>query len=395
MMSKFFPVLFLLLISFSSKSQYIEEYPVNEGNGDLMINIKNYSEGVRIFTALVLKHPDKIKYRYKLGKCYTFSNIDKSKGLAFLKDLTDFDVNEDDFKEVLGIAYYKNYKFDEAKKIFKELASVSSGDDLSKFTDWVAQCDRGKNMMKNPVNVSFENLGKYVNSDSPDFFPIVTPEESYIYFTTRRKGVVGNLYAYAGYHTADIFTAKHRRNKYSRARSVGSPNTYGNEFTTGRSEDGGYMCYIVNSEDYFNDIFVSERGKRSYMAPKLLDNDEVNKKSSELGATLTNDGQRLYFSSDREGGLGGFDIYYIQRLPIGGWSAPVNIGPSINTPKDDMYPMLMDDGQTLYFSSNGHLGMGDMDIFKAKAISEIDWAKPVNLGYPINPFFGNQITFFF
>jgi len=121
------------------------------------------------------------------------------------------------------------------------------------------------------------------------------------------------------------------------------------------------------------------------MPPKVFDNDAVNKKSSEQGATLTNDGKRMYFSSDRAGGLGGHDIYYVQRLPTGAWSAPVNLGDPINTVKDEVYPLLMNEGATLYFSSDGHPGMGDKDLYKSTTKDDgLTWSKPTNLGYPIN-----------
>lgn len=366
------------------RAQYIEEYPVNEGNGDLMIEIKNWPEGIRIFGELIKKKPGNLSYRYKIGKCYTYSDLDQKKGLAHLEDLMEFDLKEDDFEETLALSYFKNYRFKEAKKLYKKLTdNAKDAEQAQRFSDMQSQCDRSENMLKNPVDVTFENLGKNINSPAPDFLPFVRPDESSIHLSTRRKGVVGNLYSYAGYRTSDAFYAKHIRNKYSKARSVGSPNTYGNEFTAGRSENGRYMAYTVNSEDNFDDIFISELGRRSYMAPKIVEIDDGNKKISEHGATLSNDGKRLYFSSNRPGGYGGYDLYYIQRLPIGGWSEPFNLGKSVNTEKDEKYPMLMDEGTTLYFSSNGHLGMGGMDIYKSKG-DLATWGKPKNLGYPIN-----------
>jgi hypothetical protein len=109
----------------------------------------------------------------------------------------------------------------------------------------------------------------------------------------------------------------------------------------------------------------------------------VNKKTSEPGASLTNDGNLLYFCSDREGGLGGFDIYLVRRLPNGEWAYPENLGPEINTSGDEKFPMIRGNGNEIYFSSDGHLGLGGLDLFKSIKV-EGKWSKPANIGYPIN-----------
>ena len=382
---QFFLVFFsLMLLSLFAKAQYVEQYGISQANGNKMLEIKNYQEAVRQFSALVKKNPNNLEHQLKLGRSYNNSFIDKKKGLELLEALGQNSDKPEGTDYELAVAYFKNYKFDLAKKTFA-IAKTNTSDEaaVSEIEKWIKQCDISKKMYENPHEVAFENLGKNVNSKAPDFLPLCLPDESTITFTTKRNGVVGNLYDYSGYKTADIYTTKHKRNKYSRARSIGNPNTYGNEWTAGRSENGKYFIYNVNSDDYFNDLFVSQLGKRSFMPPKVFDSKEVNMKSAETGATLTNNGERMYFSSDREGGLGGFDIYMVQRLPNGKWGAPKNIGEPINTSKDEKYPILLDEGKTLYFSSNGHVGMGGLDIFKSFS-NEEGWGKPNNIGYPVN-----------
>lgn len=367
-------------------AQYIDQYPISSSNGDKMLDIKNYQEAVRQFTALLGQEPENVTYKFKLGKSYIHSYIDKRKGLELLKKIGELNEKPDGFQEQLAIAYFKNYEFDTAKEIFLQLQNqADDSEEEKKYKDWVEQAQRSKKMSEEPVWVKFENLGKNVNSESPDYLPVTEPDESSIYFTTRREGVVGNLFDYGGYRTADIYVVKHKRNKYSRSRSVGNPNTYGNEQTAGRSENGNYMVYNINSEDHFNDLFVSEKGRRSYMPPKVFDSEEVNQKTNEMGGTLTNDGETFYFCSDRDGGQGGFDLYLVRRLPNGKWGLPKNIGPPINTSGDEMYPNLMDDGKTLYFASNGHPGMGGMDLFKSKRDEGSgNWMEIENLGHPVN-----------
>jgi outer membrane protein OmpA-like peptidoglycan-associated protein/tetratricopeptide (TPR) repeat protein len=97
---------------------------------------------------------------------------------------------------------------------------------------------------------------------------------------------------------------------------------------------------------------------------------------------LSPDGKRLYFSSDRPGGFGGRDLYY-SSFENGQWGAPVNLGPAVNTAGDEVFPFAAADGK-LYFSSDGHFGLGGQDIFWSREQDEGLWGKPENLGYPIN-----------
>lgn len=99
-------------------------------------------------------------------------------------------------------------------------------------------------------------------------------------------------------------------------------------------------------------------------------------------ATLSNDGNVLYFAADMPGGQGATDIWYCEKQPDGKWGAPVNCGPSINTSEEEEFPTMAPDG-TLYFSSKGWIGMGGFDIFRTTG-SRSQWATPENLRYPVN-----------
>lgn len=105
--------------------------------------------------------------------------------------------------------------------------------------------------------------------------------------------------------------------------------------------------------------------------------------SWESQPSISPNGDVLYFTSDRSGGLGGLDIYRCTKQSDGSWGAPVNLGPTINTSKNEKSPFIHPDSESLYFASDGHPGMGGYDLFKSKA-TEKGWGKPQNLGYPIN-----------
>jgi tetratricopeptide (TPR) repeat protein len=114
------------------------------------------------------------------------------------------------------------------------------------------------------------------------------------------------------------------------------------------------------------------------MAEELkINNDEF----SSAHASLSRDGQFIYFSSNRSGGHGGTDLYMAQRIS-GGWTEPVNLGPKVNTEGNEMFPFLSQDN-LLYFTSDGHAGLGGSDIFVSEKIGG-NWQQPINLGAPIN-----------
>lgn len=98
--------------------------------------------------------------------------------------------------------------------------------------------------------------------------------------------------------------------------------------------------------------------------------------------SVSKDGKTLYFASNRDGGQGGTDLFYATRLESGGWNPPQNLGSTINTEGDEVFPYIHDDG-SLYFSSTGHAGLGGLDIFRVKKTSG-KWSKPINIGASVN-----------
>jgi outer membrane protein OmpA-like peptidoglycan-associated protein/Tol biopolymer transport system component len=140
---------------------------------------------------------------------------------------------------------------------------------------------------------------------------------------------------------------------------------------TGRSEDG-----LVKLN-----IFAAKRdaaGKWSDVTRLPFNSAEYNSAHPNMGS----DGKRLYFSSNRPGGFGGMDLYY-SELNNGIWSAPINLGPTVNTEGNEIFPFMAPNGR-LYFASNGHLGLGGLDLFYSTPKGDKDWNLPINLGAPLN-----------
>ncbi|MCP4121179.1 MAG: OmpA family protein, partial [Bacteroidetes bacterium] len=147
---------------------------------------------------------------------------------------------------------------------------------------------------------------------------------------------------------------------------------------------GQVLLYTICNEKYTKgscDLYISKKQDDGWSTPKNI-GPPVNSVAWDSQPSLSADGRRVYFVSNRNGGYGGKDIWY-SDAKNGKWSEPVNIGPEINTPFDEQTPSIHFDNQTLYFSSDGHPGLGLHDIYFSR-LEDGSWTTPVNLGYPIN-----------
>ncbi|MCX8481610.1 MAG: OmpA family protein, partial [Sediminibacterium sp.] len=130
------------------------------------------------------------------------------------------------------------------------------------------------------------------------------------------------------------------------------------------------------------DIYVCNKLEGGWSDPQNLGKN-INSPFWDSSPTVNIENNFMIFSSDRPGGFGGRDLYYSYKLKSGNWSKPINLGPTINTEKDEMYPYIHMDNETIYFTSNGLAGYGGTDIFKTHKIKD-SFTNPINLGYPIN-----------
>lgn len=131
------------------------------------------------------------------------------------------------------------------------------------------------------------------------------------------------------------------------------------------------------------DLFMAYTAADSVWSIPLSFGATINTPSFEGMATLSSDNRELFFVSNRPGGYGGMDIWS-SRFEHGLWQLPHNLGPTINTTADETAPFIYADNETLYFTSNGHPGMGGKDLYQVKKTGDTTWGAPVNLGWPIN-----------
>ena len=251
----------------------------------------------------------------------------------------------------------------------------------------IAIANTAKELTSFPAEMDIRNMGALINSLDHDYCPLVTADGNTMYFTSRREGSTGNMRDPSGQFFEDVYMAKRVDEVWSNATNVGAPlNTIVQDATVGLSPEGNEMILYRTSQNLTSgDLFSVKRMQGLWQDPEKM-TERINSPFHEPSATISPDGSEVYFSSDREGGFGGHDLYRIRQLPNGEWSLPLNLGPTINTPFEEDAPFLHSDGTTLFFSSTGHNTMGGYDIFKSNLV-DYDmngWTVPENMGAPLN-----------
>jgi len=222
------------------------------------------------------------------------------------------------------------------------------------------------------------NLGPAVNSPKSDYAPFVSPDGKSLYFASDREGGRGGTDIWVSHRGAD--------GQWGQPENLGPPlNTPGNEGPDTVSADGRTLYLTACGRENglgMCDIYYSQLGDNGkWSKPKNL-GPPVNSRYSEANASLSLDGKSLYFVSIRPQGLGGWDIY-VSRLTYKGWSEPENLGRPVNTPGNEIIAFIHPNGQDLYFSTDGHGGYGGADIFYSQKTAA-GWSEPLNLGPVIN-----------
>ncbi|MCW3102643.1 MAG: hypothetical protein JWO09_1083 [Bacteroidetes bacterium] len=346
----------------------------------------NFLAAISVYKQLLKQEPTNEDYNHKLGLCYLYTNINKALAIPYLETASKQDKAPKEVWFDLGMAYQYAAKFDDAIKAFtKYKATITPKDkEYEKVEHQIETCNNGKEYIKHPVNVTFQNLGKEINSEYPDYYPFVTPTESFIVFTSRRKDNIGGQVEVDGYYSSDIWMATPNGDVWTKPKNMGAlVNTRYDEQAVGLTPDGNMMLMYIDHIDSLGNIYSSISKAGTFQRMKKL-NSNVNS-DFETAGSITPDGNIIFFASKREGSLGETDIYMARKLPNGLWAMAQNLGSVVNTKYKEDFPQIAPDGKTLYFSSQGHDGMGDFDLFQTTWNEEDNtWSTPKNLGYPIN-----------
>ncbi|MDX2172830.1 MAG: OmpA family protein [Bacteroidota bacterium] len=294
---------------------------------------------------------------FALGKSYQ-NEGDYEKAISFFEKLK----NYEDYEEEEALDFQKDIQ-----KRIEDCKYAVAHKTVPESKDWY-----------------IVNAGKSINSDMPEYVPVLTLQNELI-FTSRRKDDKREGVSYLdGKYFESMYIASIANTGFKDMRRYTLPDQFlksrflkHHESIVSMSPDGKKL--FVYRENKIYEIKTEER--KSKKPKRLLKT--INFDFYQNHAFLTKDGNTLYFTSEAKGGIGGIDIYKSTKIKEGEWSKPENVGEPINTPFDEDAPFVTEDGKTMYFASKGHEGYGNYDIYKSTNV-DCKWTKPENLGQPIN-----------
>ena len=352
-----------------------------------------YPKAIELFSKAVKDDPKYADAWNSLGNSYYYNNQFKEAIEAFASLEKVDPAYWAWFHYLCGQSYEALNKPDEAINSYKSfiLKYPQTPDRIlfhhqAKFR--IAAMEGSKELMKLPGTMKEPvNLGLPINSISDEYMPQITPTGSRLYFTSVRKG---------GFDAPDpdnplwfgedLYYVDMQGDKWGNPVLLPEPiNSYKNDATSTFSGDGQTLIYVkCGQEEGIGscDLYISQLEGDVWSKPVNLGN-VVNSEDWDSQPSISADGTRIIFSSDRDGGYGGSDLFLIEKNQFGDWGVPSNLGPIINTPFTEKSPYIAADGKTLYFSSYGHPGYGKADIYKS-VFENNKWSQPVNLGRPLN-----------
>lgn len=360
---------------------------------EIYTNTTAYVQARDAYIQVLDFEPDNLKANYMAGYLY-LQTINKERAVPYLLKVYNIDSEYSfDLLYLIGRAYQFALDFDNAKKYYNQYIDLYNrepdykGDDkisLEEAEKHIRECDVGKELVSSPLNYNITNVGSNINSEWPDYGPSVNKDESIMVFTTRRlEGNVNSALFQDNFPYEDIFISTRVNGQWTKARNISHIiNTPYFESSLAISNDGRELYLYLDENN--GDIYISNKiNSETWSVPEPISS--INTVSKETSAALSPDDKVMFFASDRAGSFGGLDIYYCTKDRRGEWTNVKNLGPEINTEENDDFPFIAQDGKTLYFSSEGHDGMGGYDIYKTVYdSSQNTWIKPVNIGYPIN-----------
>ncbi len=366
-------------------------------------NYSEYEDALPIYLDVAKNSPDDWMINYRIGVCYYYSTTARPRSVSYF-DKAVASSAKDTVPDLLyhaGLAHLCVNQFDAAERnflAFKKKAGPNYRDE--KLNQLIEGCSTGREMWKNPGKARITNLGANVNSDYPDYAPVVIYRSDILLFTSKRPGNTGNAKDDEGFYYEDIYQAKgeswnrwkqpsrydtsnvKRRGIFSllfnKAEVVSEINTEDHDGSITLSPDSTDL-YIFR----YGDIMKASWDGKRWQRPDRIGEEIDARASHEPSIFLSRDGKSMFFVSDRKGGVGDKDIWVCEKEGSD-WGKPKNLGMQVNSPFNEDSPFLTPDGNTLYFSSEGHNSMGGFDVFSCTRQPNGNWSAPVNLGAPIN-----------
>ncbi|MFT4545442.1 MAG: peptidoglycan-associated lipoprotein [Bacteroidia bacterium] len=353
-----------------------------------------YFEAITLMKKAYSKEKDnanKADIIYKTAECYRYVN-DMKQAETWYRKAIKIKYPENKIQLYYADALKANGKFEDAIVEYEKYAELVPDDPRGK--NGAEACALAQKWIDNPSRYVVENEVQ-LNGKQMDFSPnYASSNHKEIYFTSSRNSASGgDLDGWTGQGFTDIFSATiDNKGKWSKPKPLPATiSSIHNEGAAVMNADYTEMiftrCGLKKKVEMGCELYHSKKEGSSWTEPEMLPFflDSVNNDSVSVAIghpALSADGKKLVFASDIETGKGGRDLWMsTYNDEKARWGAPVNLD-GINTAGDERYPFIHNDG-TLYFSSNGHIGIGGDDIFMAEAQGDV-WGNVINMRYPIN-----------
>ena len=385
--SVFLQLLTLVIFPVASSAQSSSEMKKIFAKAESYYLFEEYELANQLY--LLLDTTDNLNIKYKIGNCYLNIPGEKEKSIPYLESAVKsatYDSKTESFKEKrapldsyfsLSKAYLINNQLEKAlntlqtfDKLARETASKGGMKNLAYIEQQIQACKNAIQYKANPAVFSKKSMGSDFNQGAINDNPAVSFDGNSLVYTEHR-GMVNA-----------IFYSKKERGKWQTPIEITAALNAGEDCSSCSLNSDGTELFLYKTDNYDGNIYSSNLVNGAWTPIKKL-NKNINTKFYESHASISSDGKKLYFTSNRDGGQGNLDIYVSEKDGTGDWGPAVNLGAAINTPYNEDTPFITKNDSVLYFSSEGHSSMGGFDIFKSQKIGNT-WKTPTNIGFPIN-----------
>ncbi|TCO07654.1 WD40 repeat protein [Natronoflexus pectinivorans] len=354
-------------------------------------DVGDFSRAIELFQSILVESPQHIDALTQLGMSYMFSHQNLDSAIVLFDKVLEIIPEDDAFNE-FGIyiqhaksrAYRLMNQPSFAIPILEQLRdSVQDTELKDDFSLELKQARHAAILVQNPVPLKITSIGDVINSEFDDHSPLVCLTGNRVFFTSRRP-VPRERAFQDGQYAEKIFVSEYKDGQWQEPNLVRELYSRHEHISIlSLSPDGTKLFLFMNDRYPGRNIYVSNLVNGLWQEPEMLPA-PINSEWDETHASLSPDQSTLFFTSNRPGGYGGLDIYKVRMNEKGDWGEPVNLGPNINTEFDEETPKMHPDGLTLYFSSEGHNSIGGFDVFYTQKLPDGSWAGAVNMGVPVN-----------
>lgn len=352
------------------------------------LQFEEYENAIPYVEELLSSDAQNAYYNFWMGKCL-YLTYKKNQALPYFQKVETINPDiDEEFHYYYGLTLHYNLDFDKAIDEYrKDLERYHTDSPEYKFiNNRISQCLYAKKVSRTPDSklVKINNMGEQINSEFAEHSPVISADNQVLVYTARRPDSRG-ADEKAHFYDEDIYVSHNENGTWTKGENIGLPiNSKGHDATISMTADGKTLYIYRHKKDgglYKTDF--DEEAKK-WKEPKAIQK-PLNSSYYEASICQSADSNILFFTSNRPGGMGGLDIYMSKKIGKNDWSEPKNLGAPINSAFDEDAPYFHPDGRTFYFSSNRGNSIGGYDVF----VSEFDstsenFLEPLNMGPPIN-----------